>query len=192
MMMMKIGMATDLYHRLGAYQLCYPKEFTLVRIFTCDTPQEALQLERHIHQYMTAKKKYLLAEHSHAEEVFNISHDEVQQLLFIIEANRKTELHSNHVLFPYTKTYRGGTITMNLARGGFRVKPMDASLVTTVDDTTNAAIRALTPVRRVQQRGPFRTEQNKADKRPAIRLLSSGSPAPKKAKIEKILDFSAV
>lgn len=86
-MHVKIGIAGDFHDRFGAYLLCYPTGFYVFKLFLTYDKTQAARLERSIHRYLGAKYKFIVTKHSHSEEVFKLTLEEVAILINTIEAN---------------------------------------------------------------------------------------------------------
>jgi hypothetical protein len=145
--LVKIGLAGDLDHRFNSYLLYWPNGIYIYDIFYT-TKQHARQMEKSIHEYLNKKAKYIVAQHSHTEEWFQLSSHEIDKLVNLIKRN-KTTLHKENYLI---KTKKGTTnlkgklvfpyrlhervhllITANLTKGTDRIKPMSTNLKILLD-----------------------------------------------------------
>lgn len=147
-MNIKIGIADDLHHRFGAYLLCYPIGFFIFRIFLTYDKEQAARLERSIHKYLNAKYKNIVTKHSHSEETFSLTLQEVSILINTIEANigikfRKGDDIINgqdqvgKSIFPYIDTLPEIFLNENLAQGGHRVKAFNTNVKDFIDSNYN-------------------------------------------------------
>ena len=132
-MTVKIGVAKDLHDRIGSYLLCYPKGMHVFHIFFTRNRKQAFQLEKTVHRYLTAKHKFIVANHSHAEESFDLDMGEVNRLIEVIQANADTRDGKGKNMFPYTNDIVGMFIDQNLANGGTRISPMSKDQKSDID-----------------------------------------------------------
>ena len=86
-MHVKIDIAGDFHGRFGAYLICYPTVFYVFKLFLTYDKTQATRLERSIHRYLGAKYKFIITKHSHIEEVFELTLEEIATLIKTIEAN---------------------------------------------------------------------------------------------------------
>lgn len=151
-MHVKIGIAGDFHERFGAYFLCYPTGFYVFRLFLTRDKSQAYRLERSIHRYLAAKYKFIVTKHSHSEEVFNLTLEELSILVKTIESNigitfkKGEDILSGkdrygEFIFPYIDTLPEIFLNENLAKGGTRIKPFDTTVKNFIDSNyTNKPI----------------------------------------------------
>ncbi len=89
-MLVKIGLASNLKKRLDNYFLYWPEGFQIFFVFTCRTMLQTRTLEKNIHRYLLFKSKHISGRHSHLEEWFELSYDEIFKLVFFIQINKDT------------------------------------------------------------------------------------------------------
>lgn len=66
--------------RLDSYLLCFPYGFYVYAVLQC--PREAVyQVESTFHQYLTSKSRGMAQTHSHREEWFHLTRDEVYSMI---------------------------------------------------------------------------------------------------------------
>jgi len=151
-MHVKIGIAGDFHDRFGAYLLCYPTGFYVFKLFLTYDKTQAARLERSIHKYLGAKYKFIVTKHSHSEEVFRLTLQEVATLIKTIEANVGVKFTKGDdivnrkdcmgkKIFPYVDILPGIFLDENLAKGGTRIKAFDKSVKDFIDSNyTNKPI----------------------------------------------------
>ena len=88
--LVKIGMAKNLQRRLDQYLLYWPESVYVFQVFTTENGRYAKRLERSIHSYMRSKNKIYSTWHGHNQEWFELSLDEIQQLIKVVLANGST------------------------------------------------------------------------------------------------------
>lgn len=142
----KIGIASDLHDRFGAYLLCYPSGFHIFSIFLNKNKKESLRLERTIHRYLNAKYKIMITKHSHSEETMLLSRKEVNTLIETIKSNRGKKFRKdqdiiskadqvNVTMFPYMKILPEIFLDENLAQGGTRIIPFHEDVKDYIDSS---------------------------------------------------------
>lgn len=151
-MHVKIGITGHFHDRFGAYLLCYPTGFYVFKLFLTYHKTQAARLERSIHRYLGAKYKFIVTKHSHSEEVFKLTLEEVATLIKTIEANVGVEFKKGddvvngkdcvgQKIFPYVDILPGIFLDENLAKGGTRIKPFDKFVKDFIDSNyTNQPI----------------------------------------------------
>lgn len=151
-MHVKIGIAGDFHDRFGAYLLCYPTGFYVFKLFLTYDKTQAARLERSIHRYLGSKYKFIVTKHSHSEEIFKLTLEEVAILIKTIEENVGVEFRKGddvvngkdfvgQKIFPYVDVLPGIFLDENLAKGGTRIKPFDKSVKDFIDSNyTNKPI----------------------------------------------------
>ena len=100
-MHVKIGIAGDFHDRFGAYLLCYPTGFYVFKLFLTYDKTQAARLERSIHRYLGAKYKFIVTKHSHSEEIFKLTLEEVAILIKTIEENVGVEFRKELIILNY-------------------------------------------------------------------------------------------
>ena len=131
--MVKIGYAKDFNHRLNSYLLYWPDGVYVYDIFLTTVANKRI-LEKSIHQYLNRKAKYVVSLHSHTEEWFLLSKNEIDSLVDLIVKNKHTVTDDGRAVFPFDK-HRSVNLMIeaNSAQGTDRIKPMDAELKRKLD-----------------------------------------------------------
>ena len=139
----KIGFAEDFHDRFGSYLLCFPFGIHIFHLFLNSDSKQARMLERNIHRYLNVKNKFLTVKHSHSEESFLLTNDEIKDLIILIQNNQFTRFTEKEivnkqnmkgqVIFPYIEEKIGIDLFENLAAGGTRVKAMTQILKNSLD-----------------------------------------------------------
>jgi hypothetical protein len=96
--LVKIGLAKDFDHRLSSYLLYMPEGVFVHDVFITKTPRDSQVLEYSIHAYLGIKNRFVVGEHTHLDEWYNLSRHEVQTLTATILANRNTKYSKCHQL----------------------------------------------------------------------------------------------
>lgn len=136
-MWVKIGLAKDLSNRLNNYLLCWPSGLYVFGIIFTKNEDSAKRTERSIHQYLNIKNRYIVTYQSHDEEWFELSKNEINYLIDLVEYNKDTKFHNlypnidmrNKKVFLFNKIdIYDQLIIANEQVGQDRVKPMDIEL----------------------------------------------------------------
>ena len=103
--------------------------------FTCKKNQDKI-LEKHIHMYLNIKNKFLNTLHSHDEEWFHLSLDQLDSLLDVILTPFEQK-YNGHTLFPY-QTVNDNTYFLfaNEEVGQSRVKGFDKKSAAYIHNST--------------------------------------------------------
>lgn len=88
--LVKVGIGTNLEHRLNSYLLYWPEGIVVWGIIFTKTKKKALEVEKVIHGYLNAKGKYIVTGHSKDEEWFMLSEPELKVLFNVVKANKDT------------------------------------------------------------------------------------------------------
>lgn len=145
-MLVKVGLAQNLSHRLNSYLLCWPEGMYVFGIIFTSNKDAAKRTERSIHGYLNIKGKYYVSSSSRDEEWFEISKSEISKILKLMEANSTTnypndypkEKLRNKRVFLYTGIYDLGPtneilVIANEQVGQDRVKPITSDLKRELD-----------------------------------------------------------
>lgn len=162
--LVKIGLAKDFDHRLNSYLLYWPTGVYIFDIFYT-TKSSARTLERSIHEYLNNKAKYIVSQHSHTEEWFLLSKQEIKKTIKLVTSNANTKFPDDYIIrrdrrkvnlkgqkiFPFKKHEKVNLLLVgNLSKKCDRIKPLSDSLKKLLD--TNMS------------RSPLKTEQKKRSK----------------------------
>jgi phage-related holin len=119
-------------------------------------------LERNIHRYLNVKNKFLTVKHSHSEESFLLTNDEIKDLIILIQNNQFTRFTEreivnkqnmkDQVIFPYIEYKLGIDLFENLAQGGTRVKAMTKNLKNTLDKNAKDQKLVQTSVKKTKKK----------------------------------------
>jgi len=128
LMYVKIGLANNLRHRLESYMLYWPRGFFVFDVFYTKNKRNARKLEKSIHGYLNWKATYVDEKHSHSEEWFELSRNNISSVTKLINCNKNTRYNSIRVL-PF-ESYESvqWMFCSNLFGASNRVKPMNRDL----------------------------------------------------------------
>lgn len=128
MMYVKIGLAKNLRHRLESYMLYWPRGFFVFDVFYTKNRHKARKLEKSIHGYLNWKARYVNEKHSHSEEWFELSRNNISSLTKLINFNKNTKYNLTCVL-PFN-SYESvqWMFCSNLSGTSNRVKPMSQDI----------------------------------------------------------------
>ena len=128
MMYVKIGLGKNLRHRLESYMLYWPRGFFVFDVFYTKNRHKARKLEKSIHGYLNRKARYVNEKHSHSEEWFELSRNNISSLTKLINFNKNTRYNLTHVL-PF-ESYESvqWMFCSNLSGTSNRVKPMSQDI----------------------------------------------------------------
>jgi len=150
-MFVKIGLAQDMNHRLNSYLLYWPAGITAFSIFQTGTLKDAQTLEKNIHKYLVAKKRHVVSEHTHTDEWFSLTMQEISNLIQTIIAARDIQMENARV-FPFQQhvaanQFISATLTKHRKHvRASRIAPMDPELKSRIDQVYNAKIAQSDPV----------------------------------------------
>jgi hypothetical protein len=99
-MLVKVGLAKNLEHRLNSYLLYWPRGFYVFGILFTDSVARARVLEYNMHAYMNMKGWYEIADHSHDEEWFHISYETARAVMGVVQAGASVRDHDGRTVFP--------------------------------------------------------------------------------------------
>jgi hypothetical protein len=137
--LIKIGSAKDLQHRLNAYLLYWPVGIKVFAIFECTSNGLARRFEKSVHEYLNTKAKYVVTDHSHDEEWFSLSVDDVAKIVDLISSNtgikypmpyKHRPSYAGKTVFPFkqltpaTRGHHHVVIAANPQVGSAKIKPM--------------------------------------------------------------------
>jgi hypothetical protein len=160
--LVKIGLAKDLDHRLNSYLLYWPTGVHIFDIFYT-TKASARSMERSIHEYLNNKAKYIVSMHSHTEEWFCVTTAELKKVIKLVTSNAETRFVDDYIttrgrktvnlkgqkVFPYKRHEKVNLLLIsNLSKKSDRIKPMSKSLKQLLDPP----------------KSPIRTEEKKQKK----------------------------
>lgn len=136
--LIKIGMAENMEHRLNAYLLCYPRGFDLLGFIFTHGKEAATRLERSIQGYLYSKGRYIVTGHSHDEEWFELTMNDLENLFLLLDVNKDVKDKSGKLIFPYThivaEKFR---ILANQQIGSERVAAMNTDVKRILDQNVN-------------------------------------------------------
>ena len=131
--MVKIGYAKDFNHRLNSYLLYWPNGIFVYDIFFTSKANKRA-LEKSIHQYLNSKAKYIVSLHSHTEEWFQLSDEDLTKLINVVKKNKTTRTFTDRPVFPFEKHLRvNSLIEATISAGTDRIKPMQKELKELLD-----------------------------------------------------------
>ena len=150
-MFVKIGLAQDMNHRLNSYLLYWPAGIIAFSIFQTDTLNDAQTLEKNIHKYLVAKQRHVVSEHTHTDEWFSLTMQEISNLIQTIIAARNIQA-ADALVFPFqqhiaTNQFISATLTKRPKHmRASRITPMDTELKCRIDQVYNDKIDRRDPV----------------------------------------------
>jgi hypothetical protein len=152
--LVKIGRANNLRHRLNSYLLYWPMGVHVYSIFFAPKAKVG-ELERSIHRYLNSKKCYVISDHSHTEEWFTLSHQELRILVRTVLLNAETKYPSTgsyyltkrgtkinlsgRNIFPFTSHWSVDRLLVsNPPSATNRIKAMEEEVKRLIDETITA------------------------------------------------------
>ena len=124
-MLVKIGIAKNLMHRLDSYLLYWPKGYYIFAYVLTNTNVHARRTEKSIHNYLVTKNRYHRSPHSHDEEWFEMTEAEIRLLCKLLKANKTTRVDRKQIFMYYKITeLKPSYILANPQIGQHRTKGM--------------------------------------------------------------------
>lgn len=142
--MVKIGIARNLKHRLGSYLLCYPMGFYIFGLIYTSGIRPARKIENILHEYLNVKGKWIQTRHSHDEEWFKLTDESIHNLFKLVnynsetmsinkKTNRKVKLFNFQRISIYMYRKRLGLLIDSNKAQRVRTKTLDADVKMILD-----------------------------------------------------------
>ncbi len=141
-MLVKIGLAGTLSHRLDSYLLYFLLGFHVFSLIFCDDENDARRTESSIHSYLNNKQVHVTTDHSHQSEWFYMSRHDIDKLLTMVQKNKSTTFPLDYsikknrglLVFPYKSIEKSDIfISANPQMCSDRIKPLFDNLKEILD-----------------------------------------------------------
>ena len=167
--LVKIGLAKDLKHRIGSYQLYWPQG-VYIHFLVTTAKRKAREVERVLHSYLRDKIRHVERAHTHTQEWAFLSIKDIEKLKSLLEANKKTK-------------YPKGTV---VKRSGKKVKLSNKKILPYTEIIPVNMNIAVSITTRVKERVPFLPANIKKLLDSKRVLFGLGSPFKTARKLKKL------